>query len=44
MKAIGKRVGYLTGSEDEFQRRMEQGVDFISFATDAVLSGNRRWR
>lgn len=40
LKAIGKRTGYLTGSEDEFKRRMAQGIDFISFATDAVFIRN----
>ena len=37
LKAIGKATGYLTGNEDEFRRRLAQGIDFISFATDAVF-------
>lgn len=40
VKAMGKPLGYLTGNEDEFRRRMAQGVDFISFATDAVFIRN----
>ena len=37
LKAMGKATGYLTGNEEEFKRRMAQGIDFISFATDAVF-------
>lgn len=37
LKAMGKATGYLTGNEAEFKRRMDQGIDFISFATDAVF-------
>lgn len=40
LKAIGKPCGYLTGSEDEFRRRLAEGVDFISYATDAVVARN----
>lgn len=40
LKAMGKHTGYLTGNEDEFRRRMAQGIDFISFATDAVFIRN----
>lgn len=40
LKAIGRPSGYLTGNEDEFRRRLAQGVDFISFATDAVFIRN----
>jgi 4-hydroxy-2-oxoheptanedioate aldolase len=40
LKAIGKPCGYLTGNEDEFRRRLAEGVDFISFATDAVFIRN----
>jgi 4-hydroxy-2-oxoheptanedioate aldolase len=40
LKAIGKPAGYLTGNEDEFRRRLAEGVDFISFATDAVFIRN----
>lgn len=40
LKAIGKPAGYLTGNEDEFRRRMADGLDFISFATDAVFIRN----
>ena len=40
LKAIGKPAGYLTGNEDEFRRRLADGVDFISFATDAVFIRN----
>ncbi|PPD15592.1 MAG: 4-hydroxy-2-oxo-heptane-1,7-dioate aldolase [Methylobacterium sp.] len=38
LKAIGKPIGYLSGNEEEFRRRLGQGVDFISFATDAVIA------
>lgn len=37
LKAMGKATGYLTGNEDEFRRRLAQGIDFISFATDSVF-------
>lgn len=37
IKATGKARGYLTGNEEEFKRRMDQGIDFISFAGDAVF-------
>ena len=40
LKAMGKPCGYLTGSEDEFRRRLAEGVDFISYATDAVIARN----
>ncbi len=40
LKAMGKATGYLSGNEDEFRRRLAQGVDFISFATDAVIARN----
>lgn len=40
LKAMGKPRGYLTGSEDEFRRRLAEGIDFISYATDAVLVRN----
>jgi 4-hydroxy-2-oxoheptanedioate aldolase len=40
LKAIGARTGYLTGNEDEFRRRLADGVDFISYATDAVIVRN----
>jgi 4-hydroxy-2-oxoheptanedioate aldolase len=40
LKAIGKPSGYLTGNEDEFRQRLAEGVDFISYATDAVLIRN----
>lgn len=40
LKAMGKPCGYLTGNEDEFRRRLAEGVDFISFATDAVFIRN----
>jgi 4-hydroxy-2-oxoheptanedioate aldolase len=38
LKAMGKPCGYLSGNEDEFRRRMAEGIDFISFATDAVIA------
>ncbi|MCA0422255.1 MAG: 4-hydroxy-2-oxo-heptane-1,7-dioate aldolase [Proteobacteria bacterium] len=34
---IGKKRGYLTGNEAEFHRRIAEGIDFVSFATDAVF-------
>lgn len=37
VKAIGKRCGYLTGAEAELRRRLAEGVDFVSMATDAVF-------
>lgn len=37
LKAIGAHRGYLTGNEAEFQRRLAEGIDFVSFATDAVF-------
>lgn len=37
LKAMGKPCGYLTGNEDEFHRRKAEGLDFISFATEAVF-------
>ena len=37
LRAIGKPRGYLTGNEAEFHRRLADGIDFISFATDAVF-------
>jgi len=40
LKNIGKPCGYLTGSEDELRRRLNDGVDFVSYATDAVLVRN----
>ena len=40
LKAMGKPRGYLTGNEDEFKRRMADGIDFVSFATDAVFIRN----
>lgn len=40
VKKIGKYAGYLTGNEAEFKRRLAEGVDFISFATDAVVMRN----
>jgi 4-hydroxy-2-oxoheptanedioate aldolase len=40
LKAAGKPTGYLTGNEAEFKRRMADGIDFISFATDAVFIRN----
>lgn len=40
LKAMGKPRGYLTGNEQEFHRRMADGIDFISFATDAVFIRN----
>ncbi|CAN1497767.1 HpcH 2,4-dihydroxyhept-2-ene-1,7-dioic acid aldolase [Rhabdaerophilaceae bacterium] len=40
LKAVGKPSGYLTGNEDEFRRRLAEGVDFISYGTDAVLIRN----
>ncbi len=40
LKALGKPCGYLSGNEDEFKRRMAEGIDFISFATDAVIARN----
>jgi 4-hydroxy-2-oxoheptanedioate aldolase len=40
LKKAGKASGYLTGNEDEFRRRLADGVDFISFATDAVFIRN----
>ena len=40
VKKIGKHAGYLTGNEAEFKRRLAEGVDFISFATDAVIIRN----
>jgi 4-hydroxy-2-oxoheptanedioate aldolase len=38
--ATGKARGYLTGNEEEFRRRRAEGLDFISFATDAVIVRN----
>lgn len=40
LKKIGKPSGYLTGNEDEFRKRLADGVDFISFGTDAVIVRN----
>ena len=40
LKAVGARSGYLTGNEDEFRRRLADGIDFISYATDAVIVRN----
>lgn len=40
LKALGKARGYLTGNEAEFARRVGEGVDFVSFATDAVFIRN----
>ena len=40
VKALGKRCGYLTGNEAELRRRLADGVDFVSFATDAVFIRN----
>jgi 4-hydroxy-2-oxoheptanedioate aldolase len=40
LNAVGARTGYLTGNEDEFRRRLADGIDFISFATDAVIVRN----
>lgn len=40
LEKTGKARGYLTGSEDEFRRRAAEGLDFISFATDAVFIRN----
>ena len=40
LKSTGKARGYLTGNEEEFRRRMADGLDFISFATDAVFIRN----
>jgi 4-hydroxy-2-oxoheptanedioate aldolase len=40
VKRTGKGRGYLTGNEDEFRRRLADGLDFISFATDAVIIRN----
>lgn len=40
LKAMGKATGYLTGNEAEFLRRKAEGIDFISFATDAVFIRN----
>jgi 4-hydroxy-2-oxoheptanedioate aldolase len=37
LKAMGKPRGYLTGNEEEFHRRKAEGLDFISFATEAVF-------
>lgn len=37
IRKTGKATGYLTGNEAEFMRRKEEGIDFISFATDAVF-------
>jgi 4-hydroxy-2-oxoheptanedioate aldolase len=37
LKAVGKASGYLTGNEEEFMRRKADGVDFISFASEAVF-------
>lgn len=40
LKAVGAKRGYLTGNEDEFRRRLADGIDFISYATDAVIIRN----
>jgi 4-hydroxy-2-oxoheptanedioate aldolase len=37
LEKSGKARGYLTGNEEEFRRRAAEGLDFISFATDAVF-------
>jgi 4-hydroxy-2-oxoheptanedioate aldolase len=39
-RMTGKALGYLTGNEDEFRRRFKDGIDFISYATDAVIVRN----
>ncbi|MBS0536632.1 MAG: 4-hydroxy-2-oxo-heptane-1,7-dioate aldolase [Proteobacteria bacterium] len=38
LRAIGKPSGYLTGNWDEAQRRIRQGVDFVSLGTDTVIA------
>lgn len=40
LKAVGKPRGYLTGNEAEFRRRLAEGIDFVSMATDAVFIRN----
>lgn len=40
IKKTGKGRGYLTANEDEFRRRLADGLDFISFATDTVIIRN----
>ncbi|WP_293854126.1 HpcH/HpaI aldolase/citrate lyase family protein [uncultured Alsobacter sp.] len=40
LKRMGKPTGYLTANEDEFRRRLAEGIDFVSYATDAVLIRN----
>ncbi len=40
LKAVGAKTGYLTGNEEEFRRRLADGIDFISYATDAVIVRN----
>ncbi len=44
LRSIGKPRGYLTGNEDEFRRRLADGIDFISYATDAVIIRNAALR
>lgn len=39
LKKLGKPSGYLTTNEVEVERRMAQGVDFISVNTDGALIG-----
>lgn len=37
LKAIGKPAGYLTLNEEEAQRRIGQGVEFVGVATDTAI-------
>jgi 4-hydroxy-2-oxoheptanedioate aldolase len=39
LKKLGKPSGYLTTNEQEVERRLAQGVDFVSVTTDAALIG-----
>ena len=37
LKALKKPSGYLTTSESEVERRIAQGIDFVSVSTDSAL-------
>jgi 2-keto-3-deoxy-L-rhamnonate aldolase RhmA len=39
LKAINKPSGYLSTNEAEIERRIAQGVDFVSVTTDGALIG-----
>ena len=37
LKALGKPSGYLSTNEQEIERRVTQGIDFVSVTTDVAL-------